>query len=214
LGNLSLYPSQLPAVYLLFDTSFLLSGAAKMMSMFIRSLSRFSIFAVALAIMAGPVSLHAGQREHHRGRKVKPPPPVSRIHVTVLRNDAGTPIPRAAVVFQDIEHGKNRGSMELKTNVDGVAELSVIPIGDDVLLQVIAKGYQTFGRQYSVTKPEMTLDIKLKLPGEQYSIYDNQEKADNGGENNGGPSANQPQNGSGSHSSGGSQNQSPSSPNP
>ncbi len=185
-----------------------------MMGMFIRSHSRFCMLAVVLAIVAGPLALYAGQREHHRGRKVKPPPPVSRIHVTVLRNDAGTPIPRAAVVFQDIEHGKNRGSMELKTNMDGVAELSVIPIGDSVLLQVIAKGYQTFGRQYPIAKPEITLDIKLKLPGEQYSIYDNQEKADSGGENNGGPSANQPQNGSGNQSSGGSQEQSSSSPKP
>lgn len=176
-----------------------------MMGMFIRSLSRFGVLAVVLAILAGPLALYAGQREHHRGRKVKPPPPVSRIRVTVLRNDAGTPIPRAAVVFQDIEHGKNRGSMELKTNVDGVAELSVIPIGDSVLLQVIAKGYQTFGRQYPVTKPEMTLAIKLKLPGQQYSVYDNRETADNGGENDSGSSADQARNGSGNHSSGSSQ---------
>lgn len=184
-----------------------------MMGMSIRSLSRFGMLAILLAIVAGP-ALYAGQREHHRGRKVKPPPPVSRIRVTVLRNDAGTPIPRAAVVFQDIEHGKNRGSMELKTNMDGVAELSVIPIGDSVLLQVIAKGYQTFGRQYPVTKPDMTLDIKLKLPGEQYSIYDNQEAADNGGESSGGSSSKQPQNGSGNQPSGSSQEQSSSSPKP
>jgi hypothetical protein len=67
------------------------------------------------------------------------------------------------------EHDK--GNMELKTNEDGKTVIDVLPIGDTVRLQVIAKGFQTYGEDYKIDKPEMAIEVKMKRPGEQYSIY-------------------------------------------
>ena len=145
---------------------------------------------LGLAMVICPLPLSARQTEHYRGRKFKPPPPTSRITVTVLRHDNDSPIMNAHVVFQPIEHGKPRGGMELKTNYDGRCVMTVIPIGDPVLVQVIANGYQTFGKIYNVEKAEMGLHIRLKLPGQQYSIYDNNpDKVDSGSSNGSGKSS-------------------------
>ena len=149
-----------------------------------RSLFRLSVLVVGLAMVVCPLPLSARQKEHYRGRKFKPPPPTSRITVTVLRNDDDSPIMNAHVVFQPIVKGKPRGGMELKTNYDGKCVMTVIPIGDPVLVQVIVNGYQTFGKIYNVERAEMGLHIHMKLPGQQYSIYDNNpDKVDSGSSN-------------------------------
>jgi hypothetical protein len=61
--------------------------------------------------------------------------------------------------------------MELKSNEDGKAVIDVLPIGDTVRLQIIAKGFQTYGQDYKVDKPQLTIEVRMKRPGEQYSIY-------------------------------------------
>jgi hypothetical protein len=38
-------------------------------------------------------------------------------------------------------------------------------------LQIIAKGFQTYGDDFKIDKTEMAIDIRMKRPGEQYSIY-------------------------------------------
>jgi hypothetical protein len=38
-------------------------------------------------------------------------------------------------------------------------------------LQVIAPGFQTYGEDYKIDKAEMAIEIRMKRPGEQYSIY-------------------------------------------
>ena len=106
-----------------------------------------------------------------RGRKYKAPPPTARIEVTVLRDINGKPIENAAVVFHPMEGEKDKGDMELKTNEDGKTIIDVMPIGDTVRLQIIAKGFQTYGEDYKIDKPEMAIEIRMKRPGEQYSIY-------------------------------------------
>lgn len=152
-----------------------------MKSMSRRSISRLSVLAAGLMLTLSPLTLSARQDNHRRGRKFKPPPPVSRITVTVLRNDNDSPINNAHVIFHPVEGDRDKGGMELKTNQDGVAVMTVIPIGDTVLVQVIAHGYKTYGSLYKVEKPEMALHIRMKLPGQQYSIYDNHDSADNSG---------------------------------
>ena len=66
--------------------------------------------------------------------------------MTILRNDDGKPIENAAVIFQV---KGDKGNMELKTDEDGKSVIDVLPTGSDVLLQVIAKGYQTYGENYT-----------------------------------------------------------------
>jgi hypothetical protein len=130
------------------------------------------LVAAALGVVVS-LSLSA-QDTTHRGRKYKAPPPTSRVDVTILRNDDGKPIENAAVVFQ-LEGDK--GNMELKTDEDGKTMIDVLPTGSKVLVQVIAKGYQTYGGDYQIDKPQMAIQLKLKRPGQQYSIYDNHPEA-------------------------------------
>ena len=72
-----------------------------------------------------------------------------------------------------MEGEKDKGNMELKTNEDGKTIIDVLPMGDTVRLQIIAKGFQTYGEDYKVSKPEMAIEIKMKRPGAQYSVYRN-----------------------------------------
>jgi 5-hydroxyisourate hydrolase-like protein (transthyretin family) len=141
-----------------------------MMPMPRRSFFRFSILAAVIGLLL--VSLAAtAQSTSKRGRKYKAPPLTARIEVTVLRDVNGKPIENAAVIFHPMEGERDKGNMELKTNEDGKTLIDVLPIGDVVRLQIIAKGFQTYGEDFKIDKPEMAVEIRLKRPGEQYSIY-------------------------------------------
>lgn len=111
-------------------------------------------------------------QEKGRGRKYKPPPPTCKVTVTVVRADNGKPVEDASVVFHPIEHGKDSGNMELKTNEDGRTVLDLIPVGDAVRVQVIAEGFQTYGGDYELPDNSKDIQIKLRKPGHQYSIYE------------------------------------------
>jgi hypothetical protein len=73
--------------------------------------------------------------------------------------------------------------MELKTNEDGKAIIDVLPIGFTVRLQIIARGFQTYGDDFKIDNEKMALDIRMKRPGEQYSIYKPHTDATQGGKN-------------------------------
>ena len=103
-----------------------------------------------------------------------PPMTILRIEVKTF---GGKPIDRASVVVRFVEgrsvikFGKKiRTNWETRTNMDGVAKIPSLPQGK-VLIQVISKGYQTFGQQYEVTDPEKTIEIKLNPPQPQYSVH-------------------------------------------
>src|ERR1039458_9480712 len=140
------------------------------------SMLRRSLFLLVFVAVSGlfVLSLAAGAQEKaNRGRKYKSPPKTARIEVTVLRDVNGKPIENAAVIFHPMEGEKDKGNMELKTNEDGKTIIDVMPIGATVRLQIIAKGFQTYGEDYKIDKPEMAIEIKMKRPGQQYSIYKN-----------------------------------------
>ena len=61
--------------------------------------------------------------------------------------------------------------MELKTDEKGKASLNIVPLGSEVLVQVIAPGYRTFGQKYNVPTSEKSITIKLLPPNQQYSVY-------------------------------------------
>jgi 5-hydroxyisourate hydrolase-like protein (transthyretin family) len=116
-------------------------------------------------------SLSAQQEDTHKSRKFKVPPASSRIEVTVLRDINGKPIENAAVIFHPVEGDRDKGVMELKTNEDGKAMIDVIPMGDTVRLQIIARGFQTVGQDFKVDKGAIFMTVRLRRPGDQYSIY-------------------------------------------
>ena len=95
-----------------------------------------------------------------------------------VKNPDGKPVDRASVLVKFVEGrsivklGKKiRTSWELKTNQDGVASIPPIPQGK-ILVQIIAKNYQTFGQQFDIAEEEKTLEINLKPPQSQYSAHE------------------------------------------
>ena len=144
---------------------------------------RFCVIVALFGLIFSSFAALAQSKSSGRGRKYKVPPATSRIEVTVLRDIDGKPIANAAVIFHAMLGEKDKGNMELKTNEDGKAIIDVMPIGDTVRLQIIAKGFQTFGDDYKIDKASMEINLRMKRPGEQYSIYKNHPAGLHGGEN-------------------------------
>lgn len=139
----------------------------------------FSRIVPAVALLV-PALLCA--QDTSRGRKYTPPPPTSKITVTVTKATNGKPVENAAVVFHPINKaGKDEGGLELKTNEEGKATLDVIPIGDTLRLQIIATGYQTFGNDYQITADTKDIAVQLRHPARQYSIYEQHPEGQVGG---------------------------------
>jgi len=94
-----------------------------------------------------------------------------------VKNLDGKPVERASVVVRFAEgrsikkFGKKTIlNWELRTNQIGVAKIPPIPQGK-ILVQVIAKGYQTFGDTVEINEPERTIEVKLKPPQPQFSAH-------------------------------------------
>jgi len=97
-----------------------------------------------------------------------------RIQVKSL---GGSPVDRASVIVRFVEGrsivklGKKiRTTWETRTNSEGLAKLPSLPQGK-IMIQVIAKGYQTFGKEFEILEPEKTIEIKLNPPQPQYSVH-------------------------------------------
>jgi hypothetical protein len=166
--------------------------------MFRRSLLFATLSIAVLGVFALPASAQSSKDDEGWNRKYKTPPPSARIEVTVLKSFNGKPIENAAVIFHPIEGDKDKGVLEIKTNEDGKAIIDVIPIGDTVRLQVIANGYQTYGQDYKIDKAEMSMEVKMKRPGAQYSTYGSNSSSSGGSSNAGSSSGGSSSPGSGS----------------
>jgi hypothetical protein len=137
--------------------------------------SRLLTVAVTL-VAASSINLSA-QDTGHRGRKYKPPPPTSKIEITVVRDSDSKPIENAAVIFHTVDLEGDKGNMELKTNEDGKSLIDILPIGSTMRLQIIAKGFQTYGQDYKIEQSEMAVTVKMKRPARQYSIYEKHDES-------------------------------------
>jgi hypothetical protein len=65
---------------------------------------------------------------------------------------------------------KIRTEWEQQTNEEGIAKIPALPQGT-ILVQVIAKNYQTFGQNFDVAEEQKTLDITLNPPQAQYTAH-------------------------------------------
>jgi hypothetical protein len=102
--------------------------------------------------------------------------PMTKIDILV-KNQNGKPVDRASVVVRFVEGhsivklGKAiRTTFEQRTNQEGEVQIPSIPQGK-IRIQVIAKGYQTFGEVFDITDEEKTINIKLNPPQQQYSAH-------------------------------------------
>ncbi len=105
---------------------------------------------LALLVAAGPVG--AGEEE-------------LRLEVVVTAEETGKPIPGASVYVKYTEERflrkDKKEELTGKTNEEGRAVVPGVRAGK-VLVQVVVKGWKTFGQQYEVAGPKQTVEIKLK----------------------------------------------------
>jgi Carboxypeptidase regulatory-like domain len=102
--------------------------------------------------------------------------PLTKITIQV-KTASGRPIEQADVIVRFVKGhsvfklGKAvRTQWELRTNQEGEAVVPEIPQGQ-IRIQVIAKGYQTYGNTFDVVDPEKTLPIIMNPPQQQYSSH-------------------------------------------
>jgi len=94
-----------------------------------------------------------------------------------VKNNAGKPVPQASVIVRFVKGhsviklGKSiRTEWELHTNEEGRAKIPPIPQGT-IMIQIIAKNYQTFGQNFEVSDEQKTIEIKLNTLQSQYSAH-------------------------------------------
>ena len=104
-----------------------------------------------------------------------PPMTTLRIEVKTL---GGKPIERAGVIVRFLQARsivklgrKTRTHWETRTSMEGVAKIPAIPQGK-IMIQVSARGYQTFGQQFDIDEEQKTLEITLNPPQPQYSVHE------------------------------------------
>ena len=124
-------------------------------------LSGFLLFAMLIPILISASDKQSGSLQS------------SNLHFTVLKDDNNKPVRNASVVLHPVgKNGKqSKGGFQLKTDNDGKTESEGLPYGP-LRVQVLAPGFQTFGDDYDVNKPEMDIVIRLKRPTDQMSVYD------------------------------------------
>jgi len=122
-----------------------------------RLLFSFALFAAALPVLADP--------------------PMTKIRVEVRKAANDKPVDRASVVVKFVEGrsvvklGKKiMTSYQMRTNQDGVASMPAIPQGK-IQIQVIAKGFQTYGQIIEIGEEEKTVEVKLNDPQPQYTVH-------------------------------------------
>jgi len=102
--------------------------------------------------------------------------PMTKINI-VIKSQSGKPVDRASVVVRFVQGhsivklGKAvRTTFEVRTNQEGEVQIPSIPQGK-IRIQVIAKGFQTFGEVYDIAEDEKTVNITLNPPQQQYSAH-------------------------------------------
>jgi hypothetical protein len=103
----------------------------------------------------------------------KKPTEYAELQFAILNDENDRPIRNAAIVLHEVdEKGRQApGGVELKTDGEGKASFAAAPYGK-LRIQVIVRGFQTFGRDFVVDQPKHEYTIRIKRPVKQYSIYD------------------------------------------
>jgi uncharacterized GH25 family protein len=95
----------------------------------------------------------------------------------VVVNQNGKPVDNASVIVKFVA-GRDKSKFgkpihtewDMKTSQEGLAKLPSVPQGK-ILIQVIAKNYQTFGKTFDVDEENKTIEVKLNPPQQQFSAH-------------------------------------------
>jgi hypothetical protein len=95
-----------------------------------------------------------------------------KLRIEVSSAADGKPIGNASVYVRYYEsggflHKDKLAELNFKTNQDGSTKVPEIPQGK-ILIQVLAKGWHSFGKWYDIQTEEQTIQIKLDAPPHWY----------------------------------------------
>lgn len=135
------------------------------------SLLLAALFVLGAITFARPAVRFGLQDSSGKKDKKDEPVPKTRIRIRVI-NANDKPVAQASVYVRFNEsgglfHKDKLAELDLKTNEDGTVRVPEIPQGK-VMIQVIAKGWRTFGRWYDIQSPEQTVEVKLQAPPHWY----------------------------------------------
>lgn len=102
--------------------------------------------------------------------------PMTTLRVVVI-DQGDDPVSRASIVVTELKERKGKQpklkkstALQLKTSQAGTAPIPPLPQGP-VLVQVIAKGFQTVAQKVLLTEDEQTVTVTLKPPQGQFSVH-------------------------------------------
>ena len=125
-----------------------------------RAARRLVLLSLALSCLAAPQAIF-GKKE------------LTTLRV-VVEGPEGEPVPRASVIVSRLKNEKSEKkkgpSLQLRTSLEGSAPLPPLEQGFYVL-QVISKGYQTYGEKIELSEQEQTVTVRLKFPQDQFSVH-------------------------------------------
>lgn len=144
----------------------------------------WAVFALALAMASGAYARSASsngaalqdqspQAAQEKGDKQDKDASAGMTKLKIQVNDAnGKAVSNASVYIGFYESGgflrhDKMAELDLKTNQDGSVKVPEIPQGK-IRIQVIAKGWHTFGQWYDIEKPAESVEIKLQQPPHWY----------------------------------------------
>lgn len=95
----------------------------------------------------------------------------TKLKILVSSNE-GKPIGNASVyvrfnVSGGLLHHDKLAELDLKTNQDGSVKVPPVPKGK-IMIQVVAKGWHTYGKWYDIDKDEDSVSIQLTPPPHWY----------------------------------------------
>ena len=96
---------------------------------------------------------------------------MTKLKIRVTTPD-GKPVSNASVYVRfntpgGLFHHDKQAELNFKTNLDGSVKVPEVPQGD-ILVQVIAKGWHTYGKWYNVETEEEAITVKLEPPPRWY----------------------------------------------
>ena len=119
-----------------------------------REVLRGFLLLAALLVAAAGAGLSAGAQDEE-----------VRLEVTITAEESGDPVTNATVYLKYEEKRFLRKDKKIeftsKTNDDGKAVFPLVPEGR-VLVQIVAKGWKTYGKYYELEGPKQTLEVKLQ----------------------------------------------------
>jgi hypothetical protein len=149
--------------------------------LFLSFLSRLVLALAVACLLAGlsfaqsdsgqSASQGGGDKSSNSDKKDKNDVPKTKLRIEIT-DPNGKPVGNASVYVRfNITggplHKDKLAELNLKTNDDGSAKAPEIPQGK-ILIQVIAKGWKTYGKWYDINKDEDTIEIKLESPPHWY----------------------------------------------